>query len=73
MTHPISCTGNFEDGSLDIRIHNTYVMTVDLVELNQNKPEFQKDLLHHLVEAVKESFELGRKYEKDRVTNFLNK
>lgn len=73
MTHPINYIGNFNDGSLDVRVGNEYVLTVDLVELNQNDDKFQKDLLKELVEAVQGSFKLGRKYERDRIKNFLDK
>lgn len=71
--HPISYTGNFDDGSLDVRIGNQYVLTVDLDELNQNKPNFQKRLNLELVEAIEDSFKAGREYEKRRINKLLNK
>ena len=73
MLHPISSTGNFDEGSLDIRIGNKYVLTVDLDELNQNSPKFQKQLMTELRQSIEDSFKLGREYEQNRIKNFLNK
>jgi len=56
-----------------VRVGNEYVLTVDLVELNQNDDKFQKSLFKELVEAVVDSFKLGRKYEQDRIKCFLDK
>lgn len=71
--HPISSTGNFDDGSLDVRVGNDSVLSVQLDELNQNKPTFQNRLNLELVKAIEDSFRLGREYEKNRVKKFLSK
>jgi len=73
MVNPINYTCNFSEGSLDIRVGNEYVLAIDLVELNQNNERFKKDLFRELLEAVEDSFKLGRKYEQDRIKTFLDK
>lgn len=73
MTHPISSKGNYDEGTLDIKIGGKYVLTVELGELNQNSNEYQKHLYKNLIDAVEDSFKLGREYEKNRIKNFLDK
>lgn len=67
MTHPINNTGDFNQGCLDIKIGNKCVLSVDLIELNQNSDKYQKQLFRDLTDSIEESFILGREYEQNRI------
>lgn len=71
VTHSIRVIGDFSSGDLDVKVNNDYVLSIQLLELNQNKPEFQKGLKGELVSAIESAFKLGKKYENNRIKNLL--